>query len=226
MQNIDIVKNIDIDNTYRVSRIMADFDVKTEHLKREYHLQIDLPQEWQIGLICGGSGTGKTTLAKEWFKDWYTEKAHYEAKSVIDDMPKTATMDEIEKMFYAVGFGSVPCWLKPYAVLSNGEQMRVQLANSLLSSDSVIFDEFTSVVDRNVAKTLCTALNKSLKHYPNKKFVAISCHKDIIEYLQPNWIFDTDTMKMSFHVAQDQNKNTQLENVGEVLGQNLGNITI
>ena len=226
MQNIDIVKKIDIDNTYRVSRVMADFDVKTEHLKREYHLQLELPKEWQIGLICGGSGTGKTTLANEIFKDWIENKTEFQSKSVIDDMPKSATMDEIEKMFYAVGFGSVPCWLKPYSVLSNGEQMRVQLAYKLLSSDNVLFDEFTSVVDRNVAKTLCTALNKSLKHYPNKKFVAVSCHKDIIEYLQPSWIFDTDTMQLSFRVAQDQNKRTPSENANEVLGQNLGNITI
>lgn len=226
MQNIDIVKNIDIDTTYRVSRIMADFDVKTEHLKREYHLNIELPEEWQIGLICGGSGTGKTTLAREMFKNWSESKTEFNSKSVIDDMPKTANMDEIEKMFYAVGFGSVPCWLKPYSVLSNGEQMRVQLAYKLLNSDNVLFDEFTSVVDRNVAKTLCTALNKSLKHYPTKKFVAVSCHKDIIEYLQPNWIFDTDTMQLSFMTAHARSENLKYSESVKKRGQSLDTIII
>ena len=150
----------------------------------------------------------------------------FNAKSVIDDMPKTATVTEIEKMFYAVGFGSVPCWLKPYSVLSNGEQMRVCLAKALLSNDKVCFDEFTSVVDRNVAKTLCMALNKCLKKYSNKQFVAVSCHKDIIEYLQPDWIFDTDTMQMVFLSAHVPNKNMRFTESGMKRGQSLGTITI
>lgn len=141
-------------------------------------------------------------------------------------MPKTATVTEIEKMFYAVGFGSVPCWLKPYSVLSNGEQMRVSLAKSLLANDKVCFDEFTSVVDRNVAKTLCMALNKCLKKYPQKQFVAVSCHKDIIEYLQPDWIFDTDTMQMVFQSAHGLNKNIQYTESGMKRGRSLGTITI
>jgi ABC-type ATPase with predicted acetyltransferase domain len=141
-------------------------------------------------------------------------------------MPKTATVTEIEKMFYAVGFGSVPCWLKPYGVLSNGEQMRVRLAKALLSSDKVLFDEFTSVVDRNVAKTLCMALNKCLKRYAQKKFVAVSCHKDIVEYLQPDWIFDTDTMQMSFLKARDHQNGMKYTALDVRRGQNLGTIII
>ena len=77
----------------------------------------------------------------------------YKAKSVIDDMPKNCTMEEIERTFYAVGFGSVPSWLKPYHVLSNGEKMRVDLARAILENDFFVFDEFTSVVDRQVAQT-------------------------------------------------------------------------
>ena len=32
---------------------------------------VELPAGWQVGLIVGGSGTGKTTIAKELFKDAY-----------------------------------------------------------------------------------------------------------------------------------------------------------
>ena len=226
MQNLHIVRNVDIEDTFRVSRVMADFDVKKEHLNRVFEGVLDIPQKWQIGLICGASGTGKSTIAKDIFSTWGGNNQEFNAKSVIDDMPKTATVTEIEKMFYAVGFGSVPCWLKPYSVLSNGEQMRVCLAKALLSSDKVCFDEFTSVVDRNVAKTLCMALNKCLKKYPQKQFVAVSCHKDIIEYLQPDWIFDTDTMQMVFLSAHGLNKNTQYTESGVKRGQSLGTITI
>ena len=42
--------------------------------------------------------------------------------TVVDDMSKNVSIDDITKMFYSVGFGSVPSWLKPYSVLSNGEK--------------------------------------------------------------------------------------------------------
>jgi ABC-type ATPase with predicted acetyltransferase domain len=184
------------------------------------------PEKWSIGLICGASGTGKTTIAKEVFGDWITKNESFTHKSVIDDMPDDIPMSEIEKMFYAVGFGSVPSWLKPYSVLSNGEQMRVRLAKALLGADKVCFDEFTSVVDRNVAKTLSMALKKCFTHYPQKQFIAVSCHKDIIEWLQPDWILDTDTMQTSFYVAQDRKENLKSENASAGLGRSLGNITI
>ena len=225
MQNIDITQKVDIDNTYRVSRIMADFDVNLSHLENHIQCEVNFPEKWQIGLICGGSGTGKTTIANELFGGM-TKQHDFTAKSVIDDMPAGAPMNEIEKMFYAVGLGSVPSWLKPYRVLSNGEKMRCQLAESLLANDFVVFDEYTSVVDRNVAITLSTALNKCLKHYPEKKFVAVSCHKDIIEYLQPDWILDTDTMQMSFHVAHDLKGDLIYLKSGESCGQSLGSIII
>lgn len=226
MPHFSIIKNVDIENTFRVNRVMADFDVNTEHLTRVFDGDLNLPPKWQIGLICGASGTGKSTIAKEIFGEWGSNSQDFDAKSVIDDMPKDATVTEIEKMFYAVGFGSVPCWLKPYKVLSNGEQMRVSLAKALLENDKVCFDEFTSVVDRNVAKTLCIALNKCLKKYPNKQFVAVSCHKDIIEYLQPDWVFDTDTMQMVFPSAHDQYRNIQFLSLGVKRGRSLKTITI
>lgn len=130
MQNFDIVKKCEIDKTYRVARIMGDFDVAADHAQEHFTGHIDFPENWQIGVIVGGSGTGKTTIARELFGDVIINGFEYTAKSVIDDMPKDKSVDEIEQMFYAVGFGSVPSWLKPYAVLSNGEKMRVDLARA------------------------------------------------------------------------------------------------
>lgn len=225
MQNFNIIKKSEIDKTFRVAKIMSDFDVKIEHSNEHFEGKIDLPEKWHIGLIVGASGTGKTTIAKEIFKDCIIDKFEYKNKSVIDDMPKNISVEEIEKMFYSVGFGSVPSWLKPYSVLSNGEKMRVDLARALLEQDKVCFDEFTSVVDRNVAQTACIAINKAVKKQ-NKQFIAISCHYDIIEWLQPDWIFDTNKMQMVFIKAHDQKKYLQSEVVGEMSGLNLGNIII
>lgn len=149
----------------------------------------------------------------------------YKAKSVIDDMPKSAKIDDITKMFYSVGFGSVPSWLKPYAVLSNGEKMRVDLARALLEKDFVCFDEFTSVVDRQVAQTACIAINKAIKK-TDKKFVAVSCHYDILDWLQHDWVFDTNKMQCFFGNAHDRKNNMKPENAVAESGQSLGVITI
>ena len=226
MQSFDIVKENEIEETYRVSKIKNDFDLKNEHCKLELRGEVDIPNEWNIGVITGGSGTGKSTIAKELFKEKVVIGFEYTHKSVIDDMPK-ADINEIEKMFYSVGLSSVPSWLKPYKVLSTGEKMRVDLARALLEKDFIVYDEFTSTVDRQVAKVLCIALNKTLKeHYPEKKFIAVSCHKDFIEYLQPDWVYDTDTGQTVFLSAHDLKKHSQSENVKLASGRSLGSITI
>lgn len=225
MQTFNIVKKNKIEETFRVKKIMSDFDVKLEHSNENFVGSIDIPKQWNIGLIVGGSGTGKTTIAKELFEKDIITGFEYNEKSVLDNMPSNIETKEIEKMFYSVGFGSVPSWLKPYKVLSNGEKMRVDLARALLENDKICFDEFTSVVDRNVAQTMCIATNKTIKKL-NKQFIAVSCHKDIIKWLQPDWIFDTDDMKQVFQLAHDHKKNLRSENVGEKNGENLGSIII
>lgn len=225
MQHFNIIRKNNVKKTFRVAQVMSDFDVKLEHSNENFIGDIDLSSNWNIGLICGSSGTGKTTIINELFKDNIITSFNWTNDSVLDNMPKDISTKDIEKMFYAVGFGSVPSWLKPYKVLSNGEKMRVDLARALLEKDFIVFDEFTSVVDRQVAKTACIAINKAIKN-TNKKFIAVSCHKDIIEWLQPDWLFDTDEMKQVFQLAHDLKKNLQLEVVGENNGINLESIII
>lgn len=224
MPHFDIVKKNTPKLTFRTSKIQSDYDVKFEHSNERFTGDIELPNDWNIGVIVGGSGTGKTTIAKELFAEYYINKFEYTHESVVDDMPN-ANMKTIEKMFYAVGFGSVPSWLKPYNVLSNGEKMRVDLARALLQSNKVCFDEFTSVVDRNVAQTMCIATNKAIKK-TNKQFIAVTCHYDVVEWLEPDWIFNTDIMQMVFRKAHDNKENMLSDNVGETNGTNLGVIII
>lgn len=226
MQNFNIVKKSDIDKTFRVAHIMGDFDLNVSQSEETFSGSINFPEGgWNIGVIVGNSGTGKTTIAKELFKDILFDNFEYTHKSVIDDMPDGISVDEIEKMFYAVGFGSVPDWLKPYHVLSNGEKMRVDLARALLTYDTIAFDEFTSVVDRQVAQTACIAINKAIKR-TGKKFIAISCHYDILEWLQPDWVLDTNDMKSFFMTAHDMKSNLKSGLVGEKNGKSLSVITI
>ena len=225
MSSFNIVKKNEVEKTFRVAHIMSDFDVKPDHSNEHFVGSIDLPEKWNVGVIVGNSGTGKSTIAKEMFGDILIDGFEYKAKSVIDDMPPNVSVDEIVKMFYSVGFGSVPCWLKPYRVLSNGEKMRVDLARALLEKEIICFDEFTSVVDRDVAKTACIAVNKAVKRQ-DKQFIAVSCHYDILEWLEPDWVFDTNDMKSFFGRSLDQNLNSQSENAIGANGKNLDVIII
>ena len=72
-------------------------------------------------------------------------------------------------------------------MLSGGEQFRCDLVRALLKpGDLVAFDEFTSVVDRTVAKIGSAAVAKSIrKGRIGKKFVAVTCHYDVLDWLEP-----------------------------------------
>jgi GNAT superfamily N-acetyltransferase len=101
--------------------------------------------------------------------------------------PKDATM-----LLSQMGLASVPTWIRPFNVLSNGEQYRASLAKAVCDANdgNIIFvDEYTSVVDRNVAMSMSNALQKYIRR-TNKKIILATCHYDIFEWLRPDWIYD------------------------------------
>tara|TARA_R110000787_G_C13366542_1_gene440489 strand:+ start:62 stop:1231 length:1170 start_codon:yes stop_codon:yes gene_type:complete len=144
--------------------------------------------EWNIGVIYGGSGTGKTTLLKEFGN--LTDDNFDENKPLISNFdwlePKEATF-----LLSAMGLASIPTWLRPFSLLSNGEQYRASLAYKVgkaSENDVILIDEFTSVVDRDVAKAMSNALQKYIRKH-NKKIILASCHFDIMEWLLPDWTY-------------------------------------
>lgn len=104
--------------------------------------------------------------------------------------------------------------------------MRVDLANGILSNkDIIVFDEFTSVVNREVAKIGSYAIQKAIRKQ-NKKFIAVGCHYDVIEWLEPDWIFCTDDMSFTRLKKKDQILTLKSMNAINHYGKCLENIII
>jgi ABC-type ATPase with predicted acetyltransferase domain len=181
-----------IQNDKYTEYIYETFDIQN---KQESNVVIDanlehLPKDWNIGVVYGGSGTGKTTILKNYFKKEMDKSYFDNSKSLISNFdwlePKDATF-----LLSAMGLSSVPTWLRPFNTLSNGEQYRANLAyivGSAKENETILIDEYTSVVDRDVAKAMSNALQKYIRR-TNKKIVLASCHFDIMEWLQPDWIY-------------------------------------
>ncbi len=206
MPTFDIVKEVKPTKTFRVASVIGKFDLQSENVVEHFKGDIDIPNEWQVGLIVGKSGTGKTTIAKQLFEDAYITSYEYTAETVLDDMPKECSVEEITAAFNSVGFSSPPSWLKPYSVLSNGQKMRVDLARAILEKNELfVFDEFTSVVDRNVAQIGSFAMQKAIRK-TDKKFIAVTCHFDVQDWLLPDWVFNTDTMTFQSFEGQKKNR--------------------
>jgi ABC-type lipoprotein export system ATPase subunit/GNAT superfamily N-acetyltransferase len=144
--------------------------------------------DWNIGVIYGGSGTGKTTLLKE-----FGQLKDVEFNNEISLISNFDWMkpEEITLLFTSMGLSSVPTWLRSFQSLSNGEQYRAMLAYKVAkanNNDVILIDEFTSVVDRDVAKSMSNAVQKYIRKQ-NKKIILASCHFDILEWLRPCWTY-------------------------------------
>ena len=150
----------------------------------------EITDEYSIGLIVGPSGTGKSTLLESF--GTVSENSWDGGKAIVSHF---ADADDATNRLSAVGLNSIPSWLRPYSVLSTGEKFRADLARSI--KDGAVVDEYTSVVDRNVARAASHALRRYVDKHGVRNVVLASCHYDIVEWLRPDWVFDTATEKFS-----------------------------
>jgi ABC-type iron transport system FetAB ATPase subunit len=201
MPTADLLVSCPVSNSVRVRQLSAIFDCPLQ-AKLEHRWRVSLPLEqkdWQIGLIVGPSGCGKSQIAGHLWPKPMQARFAWQAPAVIDDFPERFDIEEIANVCMAVGFNTIPSWVKPFAVLSNGEQFRVNLARALLESDELcVIDEFTSVVDRQVAQIGSCAVAKFIRKHPSRRFIAVTCHRDVTEWLQPDWTYDPSTQEFAW----------------------------
>lgn len=191
MQTYDVKLSSEVFKSFRCQRAAdsLDIDVKKKSV-HELTIKADIESAFSVGLIVGASGSGKTTLAhKIYGADIFKTKIDND-KSIIDQLPKELTYDECAEILSGIGLTSVPCWIRPVKTLSNGQRARAEAALAMVKSDTLtIIDEWTSVVDRTVAKVMSHCVQKFARKR-SKQIVLLSCHYDVIEWLNPDWIID------------------------------------
>jgi ABC-type thiamine transport system ATPase subunit len=214
MPRVDLELSVDIQRTPRVAQLEGMFDVP-EAKRQTVSFHFDAPideREWQIGLIVGPSGAGKSSVARHLFSGSIVSKCSWdESRSLVDSFPGGMSIREVTAALSSVGFSSPPAWLKPFHVLSNGEQFRATLARALVDDRPlVVVDEFTSVVDRTVAQIGSAAVAKAVRRKEGRRFVAVSCHDDIVEWLGPDWILEPHVGRFTWR-EQRQRPKLELE---------------
>lgn len=191
MQAVDLVIEHKPELSMRARQCASMFDVEPDKKMRlHWKGELDLDFDWSVGLIVGPSGCGKSTLARHIFGDEAMAKSEWGAPCVLDDFDDSLSIEEITRALSSVGFNTVPAWLRPFHVLSNGEQFRASMARLLVEgTDLIVVDEFTSVVDRQVAKCASHAIQKYARR-TTRKLVAVTCHFDVLDWLQPDWVLE------------------------------------
>lgn len=153
--------------------------------------QVNDALDFNILVITGASGKGKSTFLKE-FKGYKTNAKVYDSTKAI--VSNFSTPQEASEKLSAVGLNSMPVWCRPRNVLSVGKGFRADLALNI--DNYTIFDEFTSTIDRNVAKSTCNSIQKYIRNKNITNVVFCSCHKDYIPFLKPDYVIDLDLEKM------------------------------
>jgi len=214
-----------VSNSFRQKSLIGQYDLPEQGIEQKFKGDYKLPDKWNIGLIVGNSGSGKSSVAKKCFGEIH--QLEWNNESIIENFDKSLTMDQITFILGSVGFNSIPYWLKPFSVLSNGEKSRVELARLLAEKEFSIYDEFTSMVDRDVAKSMSFSVQKAARKL-NKKLILISCHKDIEEWLEPCWILDMDKNVFFCQKKEKEQKDLYLkfQNVEKKDGISIKNIII
>ncbi len=198
MQTYELALKSEASKSFMAQKAADSLDIDVEKkLTHNIKITADVKNDFNIGLIVGASGSGKTTLTKHIFGEDCFKTYLDPEKPIIEQFPKDLSYEDRSKILSGVGLTSVPCWIRPVKTLSNGQKARAEACLAMFNNDDVVLiDEWTSVVDRTIAKVMSHCVQKYARK-TNKKIILCSCHYDVEEWLNPDWVIDCNIQKYS-----------------------------
>jgi len=199
MQTYELTLKSDVFKTFRCMKAANSLDIDAEQKSvHRFKVDADITTAFNVGLIVGASGSGKTTLASSIYGPDAFRTVLNLALPVVDQFPEKYSYDECAAMLCGVGLTAVPCWIRPAFTLSNGQRARAECALQLARDDQPLttIDEWTSVVDRTVAKVMSFCVQKHARRV-NRQIVLLSCHYDVIDWLNPDWVIDCNRQEFN-----------------------------
>lgn len=196
MSAIEIHHRVSDFDSYRAARVKSLFNAENGCNFDLTIPGVDLSGVWTIGAVVGPSGSGKTSIGRKIFDtDRVVDLSAgwNDDRPIVDDIAPDGDFNTVTGMLAAVGLGDVPAWLRPFRVLSNGEQFRAGLARLICEKPpEAVVDEFTSVVDRQIARVGAHAFQRAWRRENQTgRVVVLTPHYDVIDWLQPDWVIDT-----------------------------------
>lgn len=217
--HIDLIAECPVHDSFRVQQVAGMFGLTVDRTCRE-SFSVEVPgldEPWEIGAIMGPSASGKTAVARAAFGDHFAPRHRWPRDRAVIDGFGERSIREITRVLSAVGLSSPPAWIKPYHVLSTGERFRCDVARAMMEdglprpsskeqlirdglgrpSSLTVIDEFTSVVDRATARFASAAISRAIRSQTIRcRLVAVTCHRDILRWLAPDWVLDMGTREL------------------------------
>lgn len=202
MTRIEVHNRCSDYESYRAARVKSLFNAESGC---NFDLVAEVPADdpaWRIGVIVGPSGSGKSSIGRQFWPGVPIADLAAgwpENVPIVDAIAPDGDFNAVTAALAAVGLGDVPAWLRPFAVLSVGEKFRAGVARVIADPPrKIVVDEFTSALDRQIARFGALAFAKAWRRLPTgHQCLILTCHRDILEWVQPDWIFDTATGKFS-----------------------------
>jgi ABC-type lipoprotein export system ATPase subunit len=173
------------------SKVCEDI-IKTFGLSEEGWMEslsnLDIPADG-IVLITGASGVGKSLLLKNisrHFPDTREMPSNIDKEKPIAEIIPCGDAGEVIRYLSKFGLGEPRILIGPFSHLSDGQKERFLIALALRQGvGPLIFDEFTTRLDRRTALIVAMNVGKTLRSNKQSAFIA-SCHDDIVDFLNPD----------------------------------------